>query len=638
MSALQPSRSRLLALLAAGALLGTGCAQRPAETDAVQAATAPALPSLDPRTRGWEVGHWYAYDLKLTTAISFGGGARALGFHVEGLVQITATSATPDAVTLYVALGDPKVTSDDPKGAPELDRVRAQLASTGCFFRLAGGRVTDMSAPRGLSATAANTYREIASALQFAHSTSNARKYTAEEYDTTGEYVAEYERDPDGAVWHKRKQRYIAILAAKTAPANLPARIVPRVDASEGDVRLSSEGRPESVDLHDAVTIAGAQQPVRSTTTLSLRARDSQPARQSPPDWDALVAAMQRTAADEPYGAPASIEALDDARIGGMTFDQAVATLERSAREDRRGGLTPVNGAAIDADERARQEKLTSDKSRAFIALSAIFRAHPETIARAVAMIRAKSPASDVLEEALSAASSPPAQDALAKLASSRSTDPEQRSRELMSLSRAPRPDAKAVETLKAALAADPFNEIALLGLGTYSRRLRDAGSVDQANDLGALIVDRLAEAPTTTARLAALRAITNSGYAPALPAVKARLDDPNETIRATAVRALQSMNDPRVDGILSERLRSDPSSDVRVSALAAAKVREPTDALAQAVESAAESATDAHVRYRAVELLAAWVSRRPDVRPTLARIATNDAEIRIRDRAQSAL
>jgi hemoglobin-like flavoprotein len=104
------------------------------------------------------------------------------------------------------------------------------------------------------------------------------------------------------------------------------------------------------------------------------------------------------------------------------------------------------------------------------------------------------------------------------------------------------------------------------------------------------------------------------------------------------AVRALQAIRDSKVDELIAERLLTDSASDVRISALSAAKVRQPTDILAGAVQNAAANAEDPHVRYRAVELLATWIDTRPDVRPTLEQIAQNDVELRIRDRAQSAL
>ena len=40
---------------------------------------------------------------------------------------------------------------------------------------------------------------------------------------------------------------------------------------------------------------------------------------------------------------------------------------------------------------------------------------------------------------------------------------------------------------------------------------------------------------------------------------------------------------------------------------------------------------SDPKIHYRAVELLAGWLSRQPSVRPFLQKVSTNDTEKRIR-------
>jgi hypothetical protein len=640
-------RSRRAATVAALVWLASqGCA-RPSPAEADRAGTASTTPSAaaavpavrrETRTRGWDFGRWYAYRLTIGTTVSFGDDANRFDFTLDGVVEITPTTITSGDVTLYVAVAQPKIVSRIPSTQAKLDQVAKQIESTGCFFTLSGGRVTEMFAPRALSTTAATAYREIGSALQFAHSAEPARRYTVQEFDTTGQYDADYEFDDAEHLWHKTKTRYVAILAAKRTPTNVPARVVPHVDVSEGAIRLGADGRPETIDLKNTVTVNGGQQPVHSRTTVLLQDADSKPARQPGPDWAALVGAMQRTGADEPYGGEPSIEALDDARIQGMTFEAAVAQLERLAKEKTGPNVSSINGSELEASEKARQEGRTADESRLFIALAAILREQPLAVSKAVRRIKAHSPAADVLIAALGSASSTTAQNALAELSTSKALDPMKRNRVVLALSRTPRPDPKSIDLLESMLKADPFSEQALLGLGSYARRLRDAGSLAQAASIGDILIDTLKSAKATIDILNSLRAITNSGYVPALPYVSAYLDKGDDGIRAAAVRSLQSMQDESVDGIIAQRIQSDSSSEVRISALGAAKVREPSDLLTRAVQHAAASADDAHVRYRAVDLLASWIPRRPDVRGTLERVAASDSEPRVRDRAQRAL
>jgi hypothetical protein len=192
---------------------------------------------------------------------------------------------------------------------------------------------------------------------------------------------------------------------------------------------------------------------------------------------------------------------------------------------------------------------------------------------------------------------------------------------------------------LKATLSGDPFNAQALYGLGTYSRRLRDSGQTERANEIGEFLLDRFKLIKGPSQLMALLGAITNSGYAPALARITTYLaPEQPEAVRVAAVRALQSMHTPEVDEILASRVESDGSSEVRISAMDAAKVREPTDVLARALGMAVTRAQDARVRYRAVEVIAAWMPTRSELRGTLEQVAETDTEERVRNRAKAAL
>ena len=503
---------------------------------------------------------------------------------------------------------------------------------------LTGGRVSEMYFARGMSVTAANLYREVATALQVSRSVGNADRYTSEEYDTTGKYVAEYTADADRRVLHRHKQRYFAILAAKTARANAPGQVVPRILASDEDIRVDDDGHPMSVHATEEVEIQGAQAPVTGKTALSLEAAAAQVGAAQPSNLDDSLSRMHRLAADEPYGGAEPVESLDRARIGSVSYEQAVSGLEKIARAQEGEQPSGVSGVAMDADERAAREQVTAETSRLFTALAAIFRERSDTIPRAVHAIKSKSPASGFLIEALSSSSSPAAQSALVDLINAKTDDPLLHNRAAFALSRTPRPDPRSVNALRGMLAADPFSEQALLGLGTYSRRLRDAGDGEQAAAIGSLLIERLAAAKSTSSLLTVLRAITNSGFVPALDKVIPFMGDSREEVRVAAVRAPQSMLDGRVDPILADKLNSDASTDVKSSALSAARVRGPSDVLVAAVETQAEQAQDPHVRYRAVELLVAWTSKRSDIRPTLRATADCDSEGRIRELARTAL
>jgi hypothetical protein len=377
--------------------------------------------------------------------------------------------------------------------------------------------------------------------------------------------------------------------------------------------------------------------------SVSLASGPEEPAPSPTPDWSAKLASTQRVAADQPLGVAAPVEELDAARIGSLDFDHIVAGLERSAEDKsaRKSAHELARKTGDDSVSEAEEAELNvqlQEDSRLFLALGALFRQDKATIARAVALIHAKSPAAPALMDALSSAGSDPAQEALARLTETADLGPELQSRAAVALSRTPTPSQTSVRALKALLRADPFDIRALYGLGTFARRLRDAGKSAESDALGEFLVRKLKPAKNPTDLLTVLRAIANSGYARALPEVVPYLSDDRDEVRSAAVRALQSMRDPQVDGLLASRLHDDASNVVQLSALDAVQLREPSVVLTDAVITMGTQAADTHVRFRAVEVMIRWLPQRPTLRATLELVAKNDAEPRIRDRAQAAL
>lgn len=640
-------------VLAPAVVFGLGCAKAPAG-DTSLAASAPA--ASPPRVRqderpapvalpagkereSWAVQSRYVYDMKLGTAISVGGSANAFDFDLTGHLEVTPTSATNDTVSLYMTAADAAISSRVPGSQPELDKVAAAMRATGCFVTMEGGRLTELRVPPSASSMVVNAYREVASAMQLALPPSTGEtEYSAEEFDTTGSYVAAYRFVREDGLWHKRKEKYLRLLHGGSAPVNFPANLVPEVVSSDATFDLSS-GWPKVVSEREELLLQGAQAAVRSVTAVRLESGGPLPAKQPSPNWPSLASSMTRLDAADSYGAPPSVDSLDEARIHGLVFADVVSRLERLA--DRRGQYKPTGAAgsaASAADPRAPADAPAGDESRLFIAVTAFLRKQPATIADATRRIRAGSPASMVLIDALGSGSSPAALDALLDISRAKTLDAKVRSRATAALERAPRPTGKAIAAIRAVLNEDEFSPHALYTVGTYSRRLRDEGDLKNAKELGDFLLARLAAAPTLSSLATVLRAIANSGYAPALPQVVPFLTDDREQVRGAAVHALQSMKDPRVDEILAERLTAETSSDVSIAAVEAAAVREPSDDLARALRTAATSAPDPHVRYRVVELMVQWLPRRPELRSALEEVARVDSQPELRARAQAAL
>ena len=610
-------------------------ARRASPTGSAAAAGSVARPVTATVTRGWALGQEYPYRLGLTTSVALGDQPSFVDFDLKGDLLVIPTSIAEEQTTLFVAVRNAKLVarSADPDG--RLQQVAEQVSATGMLLTLKNGRTSELRIASDLSPLTVGIYRELGARLQFASARDGSAKYEIEEYDGTGKYTAAYSRDDDaGLRFHKRKLRYSSVLGTEAGPTNGPGKIVPNILASEGAFTLSPEGRPLQVDVRDEVILAGAQNPVRSKTSVTLAAGDAVPGQQH--DFASMAEHLVRLGADEAYGAKTPVAALDSARIHGLTYDKVLARLT----ELKKSYPTLLGDpATAEPSARAQGQAVMQEVSSLFMALAAIFRQQPDTIARAQTSIRSGSALTETLLDSLGSSGSSAAHLALGEIARSPKLDAKVRRRALTALARTSSPSAASVSALESVLADEPFDSTALYGLGTYARRFRDAGQKEQADKIAELLGERLQRAGTIGSRVElVLGAIANSGNDALLRHVAPRLSDPSETVRAMAVRALQSMHDPQVDTLIAARMAGDSASGVRIAAMEAARGREPSELCVRALNRVSTSDADPRVRYRGVELLVQWLPKRADLRSTLQRIAAKDPEAQVRSRAQAAL
>ena len=621
-------RPKLRAVVLASVLLAA-CARSPSSVSG-STPTLPSGSSASPATSsagsGFSAGKAYPYRFTLTTALSLNENT-VFDFDLSGSLRVLPVSVSGSHASLYLTVDGAKAVSRLPSGQAQLDQVAQQVESSGCFVDFEDGKVRTLHLPSGMPAMPANLYRELAAELQFA--VSSSARYTAEEYDTTGQYEAEYTPLPGARHFSKKKLRYVGMLGAQVANAMLPSAPVqaaPQVVSSEGDVTLSAAGRPLVIHSKNQVLFSGAQVPVGSTTVVSLEADVEQALPAPSPDFSAILAKTIAVAANEPFGGQAAIDSLDDARIHGETFDTLYASLSAAP-------AVTAPGAEVSDDKRT-----VDAKAHVFIALGALFRRQPPTVELALSKIRKNAPGAAELLDALGSASSPAAQDALLALARDNALEPKLQTRVLRSLARTQRPTPGAVAAFEGLLVKNPFDAVGLYGLGTYSRRLRDAGDLLRANAIGDALLRRLHTATNEPDLIVVIEALSNAGYAQSFASLQRYVSNPSEPVRVAAVRALQSIKDPQVDRVLATAVTSDTSSEVRISAINAAQVRAPSDPLATALTAAALEASDPHVRFRAVELMGQWLPRWPSFRSTLEGVASKDSEGKVRDRAKAAL
>jgi len=620
---------RLRSLGLAALLLSlAGCrgnADAKSDSAAAPADTAAASGSPSAGEPGFALGRRYEYALSSTSKVTFQAQGDLFDFDLGATLELVPVRTGAEGTEFRGAISGGKFQSRVPGSQPQFDAMTADLAKP-FLFALKGGRITELTLPKDVAPLVAGVFRSVSSAFQVARAT--GATWTASEFDTTGEYSAEYKKTSDPHRYEKRKQRYVALLLPKGQPK--PAiDSLPEVVSSRGEVQTAADGRVLVVTTDDELNLSRAQTPIRAKMTLALRAGVVGRASVTEADLVALRSSGMRLAADQPMPAGVSPSVIDDAKINGLPFGEIVSRLEAAAK-------TAPKASEQKQDDPA-QAAQREEHARLFIALGATFRRQPETVSRALDKIRANSPARYDFIDALGAAGSPGSNEALIALAQPTTADVKIRTSALISLSRLEHPTAATAEALERLLDDKAVGTQALYGLGSHCRRFRERGEVERSETIGRILVARLAAAKTELRTVEALRAITNSGFVGALETVRPLLTDQRNLVRAAAVKSLRLMVGPEVDAIVAHRFVDDSVKDVRLAALDAMQARKPTPALVQLLRNSI-STPDPHVRHGLVELMARWLDGQPELRHSLELVAKNDQEEKIRERAKAAL
>src|SRR5262249_41332305 len=152
----------------------------------------------------------------------------------------------------------------------------------------------------------------------------------------------------------------------------------------------------------------------------------------------------------------------------------------------------------------------------------------------------------------------------------------------------------------------------ALYGLGTLGRHLAEAGDGKRADAIEDVLVKALEKSETPSRQVDALRGLANLGDAAAFAAVEPFLTVENVKVRVAAVDALRLMHRPEVDGILADVLAKAPD-DVKLAAIEAAGVREPSEVVAKALRTLAASTDRPALRLKIVRVMGSWLKQRPE-------------------------
>ena len=221
------------------------------------ACTKPAAPASAP---SWRADTRYVYQVKLDSEQRAGSVPAPLAdLSVTGSLQVEPLAATGDRQALGLRLSDVQVQSLQGVG-PGLSRLSQELGAR-YEVLLRGGLVTGLRLTAGTSAPTVALLRTLASALQVAASSPDAKADAkagpeVREYDSTGLAVVRYDRSQAGRV-RKQKLSYELVLSRLAAPSGAPLQakpVAPEVQESTTEVRLRA-GVPVEVSLHERVTV-----------------------------------------------------------------------------------------------------------------------------------------------------------------------------------------------------------------------------------------------------------------------------------------------------------------------------------------------------------------------------------------------
>ncbi|WP_342378344.1 HEAT repeat domain-containing protein [Myxococcus stipitatus] len=481
-------------------------------------------------------------------------------FALQGEWDVGVVSAKADAVLLRLQLRPTTFTLDvEGQGplAPEAHQAMVAALSLPFFAtRDERGAVTLTHFERGVDELARGLLRSVVASSQFVVDGTPPSQWSTEEQDTSGQYVARYER-----VEARRYRKHKEVYTATATPEGLqPLKDSPRMSVSGGATfELTEDAWLQTLQVRERLLVdPGEGMPrVTNTTELSLRLLER---RLEPTLVDAFAAraAFLDTSALASFQGPAPDPLAHHRQVlGSRKLEDLLADLR-----------------ALPADEKARDEART----RALEQLRALLTLRPEEASRIPALLRAKdlSPlAASAMLGALSAASTPESLRALASATGDTALTTDVRMDAVSALGMADHPIRESVDTLRQLSRSEDarLRGTATLALGNAALHLNGADARASEALVQELENDYRA-AKDAEARALLLRSLGNTRAPAALDTLADALRSDSVRVREAAMVALRGIPGPDADRLLAERLMNDPIAEVRRGAVFACGFR----------------------------------------------------------------
>jgi hypothetical protein len=556
------------------------------------------------------------YDLKLESVVTV-RGETILDYRLTAKWLVAGVEARGAEVLIRSQLAQAALHSTTAR-ADEAEKLRAfeQTLDLPHFFtRDARGAVGETRLNRGMPTFVQSTLRWVIGAAQFVQANGDAGSWVTEELDASGQYRARYQSLEPGR-FQKQKLEYLTP-PTQSASSPLTAQNT-QILESRSVFTLGPERVITALDAVERTRVAnsGPLPEMTSSTKLTLRLIDSLPAGTRVAAKNLELEQTVTVKLSDPPPKNARRADVDRAKIGGRSLAQILTSLGAASGNDR--------------------DKVTK-RARDYISLSALLRQDQKARADAVAKIERGEPDADLLIDALGDAGDPASQKALTGLVEKGSLEPQRTRGALIALSLVEEPSQATVSALQSKLEDPVLGTQATYGLGAFAHAL-ESTDPERSRSVLDLLINRL-KASTKVADIARyLEALGNAGHPGALPVIDAYLADPDNSIRAAALRALRRIPGSGVDQRLASAMTRDPASGVRDVAVGLVGQRSASPPLVEAVAASSRFEPVLEVRLDAVRILSRWLSHDAELVKIAQWLLGNDPNETIRATVRRAL
>lgn len=617
-----PQKKRRQVIVAAafvlGIVVGAGPADLTAEGQAVvRHSTAPSSGAGSGGLVSWRIGQGRTYTLRLRTTVSMASGAQLVAFEIRGPLALVAITEQPTFLLRTEFSGEISnfegaISSENTDRRAQMsDQIVAALRAPYFMEFSPGGDLLGLRTTVQMSFVT-QIWQALAASMQFKTKEHGGSEWEIEEDDTAGTYLAAYRSGGEGA-FEKRKLRYLRMRSPGLSYSRVFSKATFRYAPKGGIERL---GVRETLEVEASAPIPS----LRSETEIDLNAL--------PGDFvEANVGELRAAAQTLPLVRPSQVAAglspaeLDEARASRMDLTQALALLRAERESADRGTLT-------EEDKRG--------AGRAYVALTALLRLHPDGMKTVETEVRAGSPLSGTLIEALRDAGSAEAQALLRELVTLPTLDDARRMLAARSLSHVEVPTPETVAALERLQTDEKLGMQATYGLGSNIYRLQKTDP-SRAGSLLAALERRLFAAVTDRERTMLLTALGNAGHPDSLESIRRFVEHGSIEVRAAAAQALRRIPGETADGLLA-KLSEDPDENIRFSAMDAISERSASPVLEHRVAAMALGEPDFRTRVQAVRTAVDWLETTPGLASTLELVSNRDESEDIRRTARTAL